>query len=300
MTTGNGPQQLRPLQVRIAEAARRVGKPQYVLEKDYALSYLLAGITAVPSLAESLVFKGGTCLRKAYFPGYRFSEDLDYTSRKPWAEDTLLRALEIAADQMKERLLDFGPFEVTVAEEHQREPHPRGQGMFRVRVQFPWMHSPDCALKVEVSTQEPILAGAVERRLLHDFDGESLDVTIAAYRLEEIAAEKLRAFLQSRQHLRDRGWLRNRPRDLYDLCYLKSQDALPVDWKSVGLILPGKTKASGIIYTGVEDFLDEQVLAGLKRDWKAQLANFVTDLPLFEDCSVGLRAILGDVLARQD
>ena len=38
------------------------------------LGYLLAGIVAVPQLAESLVFKGGTCLRKAYFPGYRFSE----------------------------------------------------------------------------------------------------------------------------------------------------------------------------------------------------------------------------------
>ncbi|CAN5145726.1 hypothetical protein BH20BAC1_BH20BAC1_03460 [soil metagenome] len=25
------------------------------------------------------VFKGGTCLRKCYFPDYRFSEDLDFT-----------------------------------------------------------------------------------------------------------------------------------------------------------------------------------------------------------------------------
>jgi predicted nucleotidyltransferase component of viral defense system len=27
-----------------------------------------------------LVFKGGTCLRKFYFDGYRFSEDLDFTA----------------------------------------------------------------------------------------------------------------------------------------------------------------------------------------------------------------------------
>lgn len=291
---------LRPLRLRIAEAARIARKPQYVLEKDYSLSYLLAGIAAVPSLAESLVFKGGTCLRKAYFPGYRFSEDLDFTSLKPWADDTLLRALESAGEQMKAGLLAFGPFEVIVAEEHQRELHPRGQCMFRVRVQFPWMRSPDCALKVEVSTQEPVLAGTVERRLLHDFEGESLDVTIAAYRLEEIAAEKLRAFSQSRQHLRDRGWLRNRPRDLYDLCYLKSQRDSPVDWKSVGRILPGKAESCGITYAGPEDFLDEQVLAGIKRDWKSQLANFVTDLPSFEGCLAGLKAIVGDVPARQE
>jgi hypothetical protein len=75
---------LRPLRIRIPVAVRKAGKPQYVLEKDYALSYLLAGIAAVPTLRASLVFKGGTCLRKAYFPGYRFSEDLDFTSRTPW------------------------------------------------------------------------------------------------------------------------------------------------------------------------------------------------------------------------
>ncbi|WP_353616855.1 nucleotidyl transferase AbiEii/AbiGii toxin family protein [Cytophaga sp. FL35] len=29
------------------------------------------------------MFKGGTCLRKCYFPDYRFSEDLDFTSTNP-------------------------------------------------------------------------------------------------------------------------------------------------------------------------------------------------------------------------
>ncbi len=290
---------LRPLRLRIAEAARIARKPQYVLEKDYALSYLLAGIAAVPSLAESLVFKGGTCLRKAYFPGYRFSEDLDFTSLKPWDDDTLLRALESAGEQMKAGLLAFGPFEVIVVEERQREPHPRGQSMFRVRVQFPWMRSTDCALKVEISAQEPLLAGSVERRLLHEFEGESLDVTMVVYRLEEIAAEKLRAFLQSRQHLRDRGWLRNRPRDLYDLCYLQRQSDVPIDWRSVGQILPGKAKAYGITFAGQDDFLDEQVLTGIRRDWQAQLSNFVPDLPPFEDCAAGLKAILQEVFSFQ-
>ncbi|MDD4985322.1 MAG: nucleotidyl transferase AbiEii/AbiGii toxin family protein [Dehalococcoidales bacterium] len=299
MTVSDTSRPLRPLRLRIAEAARVAHKPQYVLEKDYALSYLLAGIASVPSLAESLVFKGGTCLRKAYFPGYRFSEDLDFTSRKPWAGDDLLRVLGSATEQMKMWLLAFGPFGVTVAEDHQREPHPRGQCMFSVRVQFPWMRSPDCTLKVEVSAQEPILAGWVERRLLHEFEGESLDITMSVYSLEEIVAEKLRAFLQSRQHLRDRGWLRNRPRDLYDLCYLRRQSDLPIDWRSVGRILPGKAQACGVTYAGQQDFLDEQVLAGIKRDWQAQLSNFVADPPSFEDCIVGLKAILQEVFIFQ-
>lgn len=66
----------------------------------------------------------------------------------------------------------------------------------------------------KVTAGEPLLAGAVERQLIHDFPGEALEAVLPAYRLEEVASEKLRALLQSRQHLRDRGWLRNRPRDL--------------------------------------------------------------------------------------
>lgn len=287
---------LRPLRLRMAAAARAVGKPQFVLEKDYALSYLLAGIAAVPLLRESLVFKGGTCLRKAYFPGYRFSEDLDYTSRSPWRCDALLDAFREAGDQMKAQLLAYGPFEVIVAEERHREQHPRGQCVFRVRVQFPWTRNPDCSLKVEVSAQEPLLAGPVERRLIHEFPGESLNVTVAAYRLEEIAAEKLRAFLQSRQHLRDRGWLRNRPRDLYDLWYLRQQQDLPVDWREVRKLLPAKAAAYGITYSGPEDLLDERVLQGLQRDWHAQLANFVIDLPPFEQALAAVHSLLYEIL----
>ncbi len=293
---GEGAGPLRPLRVRIAAAARAAQKPQFVLEKDYALSYLLAGIVSVQPLAESLVFKGGTCLRKAYFPGYRFSEDLDYTSRSPWRCEELLDAMVQAANHMKERLLAFGPFEAAVVEERHREPHPRGQCVFRVRVQFPWMRAPGCSLKVEVSAQEPLLAGSIERRLVHEFEGELLDVALPVYRLEEIVAEKLRAFLQSRQHLRDRGWLRNRPRDLYDLWHLRQQSAFPVNWREVGGLLPGKAEAYGLTYKGPADFLDEQVLSGIQRDWQAQLSNFVADLPPFERSAAALRALLTEIL----
>ena len=289
------PPRARPLRVSMAAAVRAAGKPQFVVEKDYALSYLLAGIVQVPMLQESLVFKGGTCLRKAYFPGYRFSEDLDFTSRVPLGCNDLLDALTEARSHMETLLGPIGPFVVLVVEERHRESHPRGQCVFRVRVQFPWMRSPDCSLKVEVAAEEPLLAGSVERRLIHEFAEESLETTLPVYRLEEIAAEKLRALLQSRQHLRDRGWLRNRPRDLFDLRHLWEQRDFAVDWRVVGEVLPAKAKAYDVSYDGPEDFLDEQVLDGIRRDWQAQLANFVVDLPNFDVCVAALHAILAEV-----
>nr|WP_290939759.1 nucleotidyl transferase AbiEii/AbiGii toxin family protein [Haliscomenobacter sp.] len=51
----------------------------HVVEKDYVLGWLLAGIYQHPELRQAWVFKGGTCLKKCYFETYRFSEDLDFT-----------------------------------------------------------------------------------------------------------------------------------------------------------------------------------------------------------------------------
>lgn len=71
---GSDAPDLRPLRVRIVAATRAAGLPHYVVEKDYALGHLLAAIAGEPLLREELVFKGATCLRKAYFPDYRFSD----------------------------------------------------------------------------------------------------------------------------------------------------------------------------------------------------------------------------------
>src|ERR1700726_4652907 len=63
----------------IIEAASSFSLLPSIVEKDYVLGWILAGIYAHEELAESWVFKGGTCLKKCYFETYRFSEDLDFT-----------------------------------------------------------------------------------------------------------------------------------------------------------------------------------------------------------------------------
>src|SRR5438876_4927741 len=63
----------------ILEAASSFSLLPNVVEKDYVLGWILAGINANEELAEGWVFKGGTCLKKCFFETYRFSEDLDFT-----------------------------------------------------------------------------------------------------------------------------------------------------------------------------------------------------------------------------
>ncbi len=53
------------------------GVEPMVVDLDYALGWLLAGLFLDPQITDNWVFKGGTSLRKCWFPEYRFSEDLD-------------------------------------------------------------------------------------------------------------------------------------------------------------------------------------------------------------------------------
>lgn len=63
----------------IIRIAGQLNLNPHVVEKSYALGWLLAGIFANGKIADSWVFKGGTCLKKCFFETYRFSEDLDFT-----------------------------------------------------------------------------------------------------------------------------------------------------------------------------------------------------------------------------
>ena len=61
------------------------------------LAWFLAGLGKHP-LRDRLAFKGGTALRRCWFKGYRFSEDMDFTLTEPTTlEDILAGFNEIFA-----------------------------------------------------------------------------------------------------------------------------------------------------------------------------------------------------------
>ncbi|MCD7878543.1 MAG: nucleotidyl transferase AbiEii/AbiGii toxin family protein [Candidatus Gastranaerophilales bacterium] len=60
----------------IIETARQVNLSEFIVEKDYWVTYLLKN-PVKSEFANEFVFKGGTCLSKAYNLIERFSEDID-------------------------------------------------------------------------------------------------------------------------------------------------------------------------------------------------------------------------------
>jgi len=249
--------------------------PFWLLEKDYALGYLLAGMAQAPALHDGLVLKGGTALRKFYFGDYRFSEDLDFSAVvRPADVDTAMQEAVAAAEtQLQER----GPFAVTLERLVLRDPHPGGQDAFTVRVRFPTHRQPLCRLKVEITRDEDVLLPPLTRTLLHHYP-DPPQATWRCYPLEEIVAEKLRALLQSHARLRERGWGASRScRDYYDLWYLLSHSTL--DAALLPDLLARKCALRRVTFASTADFLALELQTVARAEWERQLLPFVPDAP---------------------
>ena len=101
---------MKPLHTRLLEARKRLGVPWEILERDYLLSRVLAGVDQVASLRNTLVFKGGTALRKCYFGDYRFSEDLDFSGLEGVPSGAAMeRAVGEACDAAARLLDEYAP-----------------------------------------------------------------------------------------------------------------------------------------------------------------------------------------------
>lgn len=280
---------MRPLRIRLEEARKRLGIPWEVLERDYLLSWVLAGISRVEQLRETLVFKGGTALKKCYFGDYRFSEDLDF-SCLPGAPigEAMEEAIARVCVAVAEMLDEYAPIEVTFERYTEKEPHPGGQEAFTIRAQFPWHRNPHTRVIVEASVDEQILMPIQQRAVIHEY-GEPLDTKISVYALEEIVAEKLRAILQHAEKLEHRGWSRSRARDFYDLWRIlhRYRDEMHLD--NFREFLTKKCAIRHVSFDGADVFFEPTLLAHVERTWKGWLEPLVAELPTFDQVVKELR-----------
>lgn len=285
---------MKPLRNRINQESRNSGIAQYIVEKDYALSYLLVGISSQEALAETLVLKGGTALRKLYFGDYRFSEDLDYSSLAAPVGLELEDALSDALKESTRLMRTHGPFELSMERLILREPHPHGQEAFKIRVKFPWHPDPRCIVKVEITQDEPVLLSTDSRQLMHGYE-EELSVGVRCYRLEEIVIEKMRALLQSKNRLLQRGWDPRIARDYYDIWRIISDFTQDINLDGMEELLGKKCSHRGVSFESLEDFFTPELIAEAGRSWPATVGKFVKDSPDSEKVIEGLRRLLPDV-----
>lgn len=243
----------------ISQLAYRTQMSDRVIEKDYVLTWLLTGI-ADSSLAEHLAFKGGTALKKIYFPEYRYSEDLDFTVVGNIDTDDILSTLPealrgLAASEGFQFELPEGRIE-------------RRDGSLTAYVDFVGplqarLGSRD--IKIDFTLTETMIFPVDPRPILSGFS-DRVDRMMPSYAIEEILTEKLCATIG-----------RTEPRDVYDLYFLLG---LPdIDFHLIPAAFAMKAHSKGVDPSR----LDEALLRpGLKRMWETRLRHQVGNLPHVE------------------
>jgi len=182
--------------------------PEAVLERDYCLAWFLVALSR-ERLGRSLVFKGGTALKRCHFADYRFSEDLDFTLTGDIVFETIRQELPSVFSRVHSASGIL--FKYLRSDRHSHT----NSYTFYIGYEGPL---PAIAagkeVKVDITIREkivfpvekfPVLRGYPEYADLPE------DAMLRAYSLNEIAVEKAVALL-------DRA--RNEPRDLYDMWYL--------------------------------------------------------------------------------
>jgi len=240
-----------------------------VLEKDYVLTETLKNLSQVPSLRDSLVFKGGTALRKVYFADWRYSEDLDFTVKHDMKKEELQQELDKWYQQV----------EVTSQIQLNTKMLHKPDGYARVRTQFVGPLYYPGMIFMDLSFDEPLCLDPDNREVLAEpFSSEGQKVLV--YPLEELLAEKIRSLLE-----------RGKSRDYYDVWRLLKEQSSDLDLKLLGEVLMKKLTHKGLAITSIVDFLPQDT-AVLKQYWERDLGQQITLLPSLDEVIEELRDML--------
>lgn len=258
-----------------------------VVERDYVLSWVLAGLYRRPMLAGQMVFKGGTALRKCYFPGYRFSADLDFTLRTSLPAQELRAEIETACRAITEEtgirlvLVDFRTLRDVPGEEAY-------QGRIEYMGPLGRLGSDQPRIRLDLTIYETLVLPSEYRPVHHPYsDADSLDLVVPVYALEEMLAEKLRAMLR-----------RSRARDLYDVWQLFTRYAGVFDWGRARYALEEKARYKGFAFSSVADFLTPENREAWARSWEASVRQQVPVLAEYDQVIAEVENALTDFLTR--
>lgn len=200
--------------------ANETGLTPAVVEKDYVLGWLLAGIYENTVLSSSWIFKGGTCIKKCYFETYRFSEDLDFTLKDEGhlKENFLTEQFSSISSWLSESVGLVVPSDRLKFDIYQNKRSTLScEGRIYYESYFVAGKRELPKIKLDLTADELLVLPPVDRKIFHGYsDDPENGISAKCYSFEELFAEKVRALAQ-----------RGRPRDLYDVVNLFRNDNIP-------------------------------------------------------------------------
>jgi len=246
----------------LSRYAEKLGAGKSAVEKDLLISIfflLLAYDKQFSPFVKKAVFRGGTCIRKAYYPNEaRFSEDLDFASLTLDEMSSFHGALENLTDQ------ELGVTTINGA----KKIYSDSRGL-DIRLDYTSVLGQPNHIMLNLSTNSPmreVRGRTVE--VLPYF--RSFKPVVLVMDIREIAAEKLRALLQ-----------RVKPRDVYDVWFLISKKGMRIDHAMLKeklmksyLAAPEGKKESAASYS--HDKINKRMEALTSTSWKQELGGLLT------------------------
>lgn len=260
----------------LADIAERDRVSINTVEQDYALSYVLIGISEHDELSKRLVFRGGTALQKCYFE-HRYSKDLDFSVLGELKIDQYNKWLEEAAARSEELFRQVHPglnCSVSVKMLRERNLDTNSLDSHKVYIKLPWHleHKSGRAgrtIKLDTNHDEPVLLKPERREIAHPYERE-MRGSVQCLSLDELIAEKWVAICDTSNRIADGLREFSRPKDFYDLHHALNKcevgdvaNVLAVavvksDWRNVELVP-----------------LDRIATAEIERDWNSFLRDAV-------------------------
>jgi len=187
-------------------AKKRLKYPLHDAEKDYFLA-LVMQVVSESNLTDVMVFKGGTAIHHCFLDQLRFSQDLDFTSKKK----------NITLNEIKSLFQDSALFEI-------KKPYVSKATIKIEQLKYYGILDTPNSIKFEVDHFQDVVTPSVQKKYQNVW---GLDFNINVMSPVEICAEKIRACND-----------RFRYRDFYDLFMLIN--LLNIDTQKAISLIPQK------------------------------------------------------------
>ncbi len=261
----------------IQKKARTAKVRDTQIEKDYILSWLLRGIAQHEHLAGMLVFKGGTVLKRVYFEGYRFSEDLDFTLiNGPIGNEQMVGWFKEVFAYIEEE----ANIPLSIIDENGIAEDEDGINFYIGYVGPLGGSGANKSVKIDISKSEQLEHEPVMKDAIigySDLDKHQL----LCYPLEEVLVEKLRSVMQRMQ-----------PRDFYDIWYLLENENMDVRYHLNEFRNKCKTKKEDP--TQFRKKLAKRIPL-YKARWAKSMSEQIKELPEFDKVEREVQRHLRDV-----
>ncbi len=252
----------------VQKIASDLSLPEKTIEKDYFIELLLYYISLNNDL-EELIFRGGTCLKKIYFPNYRFSEDLDFL-----VKSNLTDLTKYVSKVLNGLNSDF-PVESEEIKEKRVLKNNRLQIFFTYNIVPEILSKKEKILKVDI-VKDNFIPPIKDRSLKFSYkDLKGLKSSLLSYDLESIIADKIGRLLD----------VVNEPRDIYDLWKLMKKD---LDFEKILKVFENKHGYS----LNINALISEVQKSNYMVDWERRLSHQIADLPDFKKVRLELRNLI--------